>query len=625
MTKNERITESFVRQHFERDSLYAKIKLEEQNTSVQKAKKCLKNASKNMTGEPGHPEFIITFPAYPDNIIVIECKADTKHHKSANVKKTGSHTAKMKPAEYAVDGALHYSSHLSQKYNVLSIAVSGSDKEGLIISSFLQKQNEDKYVEQDGQLLDIHSYLKFFEGEFEANFIESGEITRIAIELNAELNDYSIVEYERCTLVSALFLALRDEEFRKIYQTASRTVNGEPRPDRLAKSVIDAISRVFEEDGIDKARADSMLGEYKKMNGHQLAKSRTIKKKKDTEYEDNFVLRNITEKLERILPLITMGEKGHDLLGRFYTEFIRYAGTDKKTGLVLTPQHVTEMFCDVVELTKDDVVFDPCCGTARFLISAMKEMIFQVGNDEKKKKKIREKQLIGSEIRPDMFTYACSNMIMGGDGKSNIYQEDCFSPEARQRAKSAKPTVALLNPPYDVGEAGQLKFLENALSCLQKGGRGAAIVQMSCATSAKKETVLARQRLLDKHTLLGVFSMPEDLFYPVGVITCVMVFGAHKQHSPQFKTYFGYFKNDGFVKTKHMGRIDQGEWKSIKKRWVSGYINREPETGLSVLHSVTGNDEWCAEAYMETDYSQLSEEDFVKTIKNYVAFKFLEE
>ena len=65
-----------------------------------------------------------------------------------------------------------------------------------------------------------------------------------------------------------------------------------------------------------------------------------------------------------------MGDKGYDVLGRFYTEFIRYAGTDKKTGLVLTPKHIAELFCDLVNLNKNDIVVDTCCGTGSFLIAS---------------------------------------------------------------------------------------------------------------------------------------------------------------------------------------------------------------------------------------------------------------
>ena len=615
--KNERLTEDIVREHFKRDPLFDVIKIEEQQTSVLKAKKCLSKASKHGTGKPGYPEFIITIPAFPDDIIVVECKANPNSHKSQTQNRT---------TDYSVDGVLHYSRFLSDEYNVFSIAVSGTDKKKLRVSSFYQKRNESFVSEEDASLLSIFSCITKIKDEAVAQNIESNEITKVAIELNKELNDYSIVEHERCTLVSAILLALQDEAFRNSYESQARTKNLQPKPERLAKSIVDAINRVFQDNEIDETRVSTMISEYETIKNKALAKESTVKKKRSSDYKANFVIRDITQKLEtKILPLIHMGDKGYDVLGRFYTEFIRYAGTDKKTGLVLTPKHITEFFCDVVDLHHDDIVLDSCCGTGGFLIAAMKRMLSLSGNDTRKKSSIKSNQIIGIEKRTDMFTFACSNMMMSGDGKSNIYQGDSFSEDNRRKIRALKPTVAFLNPPYDVGEDGQLEFIENALSCLENGGRCAAVVQMSCVTSTSASAIDVRMRLLKNHTLKAVFSTPNDLFHPVGVITCIMVLKAHHPHPKNLKTYFGYYKNDGFVKRKKFGRVDTGEWRQIKTKWLDNYLNKENEEGVSITYSVTPEDEWCAEAYMKTDYSTLTDDDFINTIKNYVASQFLSE
>ena len=151
-------------------------------------------------------------------------------------------------------------------------------------------------------------------------------------------------------------------------------------------------------------------------------------------------------------------------------------------------------------------------------------MLEIAGPNQEKRKAIKENQLVGIDRRTDMFTFASSNMMMSGDGKAHIYQGDSFADEVISKVRSLKPTVAFLNPPYDVGEDGQLEFIENALGCVQPGGRCVAIVQMSCAISDGARAVAVRERLLVSHTLTGVFSMPDDLFHPIGVITCIMVF-----------------------------------------------------------------------------------------------------
>jgi type I restriction enzyme M protein len=428
MTKknfNERNTEDLVRQHFQQDPLFNIIKFEEQKSNNSIIKECLSKASKNNTKKPGYPEFIITIPAYPEDIIIIECKGNEAYHESSSLDKIN---------DYAVDGVMHYSKFLNKEFNVWCIAASGQSRETLKVSNFYLEKNSKKYISEDKKLIDIFSYITKIKGDFEAKKIENEEITRIAIELNKELNDYSIPEYERCTLISAILLALQDNSFRKSYQNDARTQSSEPRPDRLAKAIVESIRRVLQDNQIDDYRVEIMINEYTSIRNRNLANKNKIKKKKAGTLEPNFVIRNITKVLdEKILPLMSMGDKGYDVLGRFYTEFIRYAGTDKKTGLVLTPKHIADFFCDLVDLNTNDIVVDTCCGTGSFLIASMKRMLAVAKNDLTKKNQIKSKQLIGIENRTDMFTYACSNMIMSGDGKSNIFQGDCFSDDQRKK------------------------------------------------------------------------------------------------------------------------------------------------------------------------------------------------
>src|SRR5579863_3080471 len=304
---NERITENYVRDHFKNDPLFSAVRLDEQKTTVGKAKACLASASKALTGKIGSPEFIISFPALPDDIIVVECKADSKFHESADGEN---------PATHAVDGALHYSAFLSKEYNVIAIAVSGSNLAKLTIYSFYQKKGQPKVLQEGSELIDIFSYIARFQGEAQAKSIESGEITKTAIDLNFELNDYSIVEYERCTLVSAILLALQDPAFKASYKEKARSKKLLPMPMRLAQFIVSSINSVLRDNDIDDERVASMIGEYEKIKSHAIAKSPQIKKKKASEQQDNYVLRDITERLEKsVLPLMTMGDKGYDVLG----------------------------------------------------------------------------------------------------------------------------------------------------------------------------------------------------------------------------------------------------------------------------------------------------------------------
>ena len=160
---------------------------------------------------------------------------------------------------------------------------------------------------------------------------------------------------------------------------------------------------------------------------------------------------------------------------------------------------------------------------------------------------------------------------------------------------------------------------------MEKYGRCVAIVPMSCALAQKGERLRLKKEILSKHTLKAVFSMPNELFKnsKVGVVTCIMVFEAHIPQPKNKKTFFGYFKDDGFYNKKTKGRFDyDSQWQSIKNKWLDLYTNNTVKVGFSKVYKVSADDEWCAEAYMETDYSNLKEENFRKTLLNYQVFLF---
>ena len=114
----------------------------------------------------------------------------------------------------------------------------------------------------------------------------------------------------------------------------------------------------------------------------------------------------------------------------------------------------------------------------------------------------------------------------------------------------------------------ELEFILNNLECLVDNGTCVAIVPMQCALAQKGRSMELKKKLLDQHTLEAVFSMPDELFFnsKVKVVSCIMIFTAHRPHSKSKQTYFGYYKDDGFVQRKIQGRFDAfGRWSKIKK------------------------------------------------------------
>ena len=104
------------------------ISVEEQKSEVVKVKRLLSKASKQMTGKPGYPEFIVSSLRDGAFAILIECKPSTSKHKS----KKGND-----PVNYAVDGAIHYAQFLAEKFTVVAVAVSGTTDSSLKISNYL--------------------------------------------------------------------------------------------------------------------------------------------------------------------------------------------------------------------------------------------------------------------------------------------------------------------------------------------------------------------------------------------------------------------------------------------------------------------------------------------------------
>ncbi len=321
----------------------------------------------------------------------------------------------------------------------------------------------------------------------------------------------------------------------------------------------------------------------------------------------------------QVLPFLTVYHD-FDIVGQFYEEFLKYTGGDGKgLGIVLTPRHVTELFSLIANVSKDDVVVDPCAGTGGFLISAMMRMT-ATATTEAEVDSIKRDRLIGVEQRPSMYALAASNMILRGHGKANLHQGSCFDTGITAAVESHKPTIGLINPPYAKSKADlhELRFVEHMLDMLEKGGTGVAIVPVSCATAPS----IHKANLLKKHTLEAVVSMPPEIFHPVGVVTCVVVFTAGVSHvTSNKKTWFGFWRDDGFAKIKNLGRVDRDQaWPAKRDRWITAFRNREVHPGESVTALVGPSDEWIAEAYMDTDYSTLTQATFEKVLLEYALF-----
>ena len=594
---NERKTENIVRSHFEKNVKI--INIEEQSSDSAKIDKLLKTASKKGSGK-GRPEFLISFKQNADLLIVIECKAEITKHESAT---------RDKYSDFAVDGVLLYASYLSKDFDVLAIAVSGEKEENIRVSHFLHLRNERKATPIFGDKLlpsidYLNGYLKSPE-KFRQDYNQLLDFTK---QLNEKLHSNKILESQRSLLLSCILIALESPAFKASYKSYKT-------PQNLANALIQTVSNELESANIGGKKLDNLNIQF------GFIKTDTSLSTKDK------ILESLIDEIDENINSFIKTHEYFDVLGQLYIEFLRYANSDKGLGIVLTPPHITELFSELAQVNKSSVAFDNCTGTGGFLISAMKLMVADAKGDDEKIKEIKSSQLIGVEYQSHIFALAVSNMYIHQDGKTNIINGSCFDPIVMQEVKKRKPTVGFLNPPYKGDkktDTDEIEFILNNLDCLVDGGTCIAIVPMQSALAQKGKVLEWKKQLLEKHTLEAVLSMPDELFFnsDVGVVSCIMVFTAHKPHPKHKETFFGYFKDDGFVKRKVRGRIDAyGKWDAIKEKWLTAYLNRKSETGLSINKKVTAEDEWCAEAYMETDYSSLSKTDFIKSIKDFVFFQ----
>ena len=544
------------------------------------------------------PEYIITFNDDANTIIVVECKNSVKKHASGNFDS---------PNGYAVDGALYYAKFLKEEYNVIAVAVSGTTTTNMKVDAFHWLKAQDDYLvlkKATDIILEPKNYIKLIKGEKLQKDYSLDEIRETAIEMHDCLREIKVIEAHKPIFIAGILIALSDDDFCKMY-------SGLPSFKAVMASIQTAIENVLKVSGIKSDRATYIKQVFTTLQENtKFAAIPLIQKKSILWYIEQLEL--------KIKPMMDYADSTVDALGVFYHEFIKYSGGDGSgLGIVLTPQHLTEFMCDLANVNKNSRVVDICCGSGAFLVTAMSKM-FKTANPQEVEQ-IRKEQLYGVEFDDGLYTLAIANMIIRQDGKSNIYKGDCFDNNISKEIKAKNINVGLINPPYSQTDKSELEFVEQLLLLLSVGGTGVVVVPMSCAIGTKFKDV--RERLFKKHTLKAVFSMPDDIFYPTGTNPCVMVWEAHTSHDSAQETFFGYCKDDGFVKRKKLGRIDYyGKWQDVEAEWLKLYRNRDIVDGLSSRACVKYSDEWLCEAYMKTDYTKLTQDDFQRTVNDYLAY-----
>ena len=562
------------------------------------------------------PEFIAIFDNDKDTIFVCECKSSVKYHCSDLMDK---------PKSYALDGVIYYAKFLQKYFNVIALAVSGTKKDNFKSTAlyFAKGQNGifDKgiFSRANDIVLSPINYLKLFKGDKLSKEFSLSDVSLLALEFHETLREIKVSERHKPIFIAGLLLALENRDFERDYYGFNSFKI-------LYNNLKLAINEVLSNANLTNTKIKNIENAINEVENNTKLQGKHLSEK-------GSILWYLKELELKIKPMVNHANSNLDALGIFYHEFIKYTGGDGKgLGIVLTPAHLTEFMCEIAGVNKSSKVLDICCGSASFLVTAMVKMIKQA--NELEATKIKKEQIYGIELDTDLYTLANTNMIMRRDGKSNIYQGDCFDKKFDELKNICN--VGLLNPPYSQKDKTELEFVERLCDLISVGGLVCVVVPLSCAIGNKfKEE---RERLFKKHSLLAVFSMPDDIFYSnnASTNTCVMLWQSHTPHyvnnyanknelfdekNIRNFTYFGFYKEDGFVKEKKQGRIDKfNKWESIKNKWVEYYQCKKEIDGVSIVKKISHEDEWLAEAYIKTDYSKVTKDDFEETIRNYLGF-----
>lgn len=609
----ERITDLFISRKLDE----AKIEYTPEGSSIHSIKEALKTASKTGSEHVGRPEFV---GKSGDFIIVIEDKAEVKNQ--AKYCKDNNNRLDMSTdaiVAYAENGALHYAKHIVEKTQfkkIFAFGCSGNETHHKIRPIYVD--------ENDYKLLpEVENFTNFNEENINKYYDEIvlnktpkeiGEIETLrkkSVELNEMLRDYgALSDTQKPLVVSAILLALNENL-------------------KLSELVCDDLendgTKIFNKLRLNLERIH--VGKKKNLILHQF--SFIMDSTNLNEYNENLgcsPLKEFTNFInEEIFPYISMSHD--DILGFFYGEFIKYSTVDGKSlGIVLTPKHITELFCDLLDVKYQDKVLDPCCGTGGFLISAMNRMFEQVETEEERNE-IKQNNLHGIELSVNMFPIATTNMILRGDGKSNLVHGDflSFDPEELQKENF---TVGLMNPPYsqrknkNTAHLAEIQFIKHLLNCMGEEGRCGVIVPQS-TMSNKHENKEVKEEILKNHTLEGVITLSADTsFYRIGTHPCIAIFTAHVPHPENKRCKFIDFRDDGYRLAPQIGIVDTPRTIEKKQHLLKCWRDEEDaEDKFMIKTTVKYDDDWL-HSYYYINEEIPTEQEFKETIDDYINFEF---
>lgn len=455
------------------------------------------------------PDFIVCKESLP--IIVVEAKND--------MKKIGD----------AVREAINYADTINKKgeYTIkIAVGVAGEEDYGYLFQTFFWNGKEWKVLESKGYELtgfpsvyEVEGAIITNNGSTEVSIPQISDYIDTAIELSSILRSAKIEPSLRPKVLGAVITALYWGEIDLNEGEELESINA------LVSSAIQSTDH-FEENKKQQLIETLKLtiGDYNRLAG-KICKI-------------VFLLKKLN--IKSILQTDT------DFLGLLYEAFIRYGYDNNSLGIVFTPRHITRYCAELIDVTAKDKVIDIACGSGGFLVASFDRMMKTSKKMGIPSEIVRE-SLYGFDTNPTVWSLAALNMFFRGDGKSHIENSNCFEKKNYDSVKN-RFTKALLNPPFSQDEEPERDFISMAMDTLQTMGLMAVVVKSGIF--ADDDNAQWRNNFLKKHTILGMISLPGDLFYPTAVDTTIMIAQAHRPQIKTDKVFMAKVWNDGFKKLK---------------------------------------------------------------------------
>ena len=452
------------------------------------------------------PDFLACFKGEP--VMVIEAKNEAEK------------------IDEAIEQAIAYCEKINdtKKYSVkIAVGVAGEEDNGFFVKVKYLQGKVWKELRANGYGIstipskrEVELAINANDGTTTVSVPSSSEFTDAAIELSKILRYAKIEAPLRPKVIGAIVLA--------IYQGEIDVSSGKEL-ESLNKLVHEAIYESVDLRKDTKKRLEEAL----KLTGGDFSR--------------------LNSKIQRIISVVkrlnirSVLQSDTDFLGLFYEAFLRYGYDNNALGIVFTPRHITKFCVGLIGASLTDRIIDIASGTGGFLVAAFDEMMSKA-KGHKAIAKIKN-SLYGFDTNPTVWALATLNMFFRGDGKSRIENGSCFDNKAKVEGKF---TRSFLNPPFSQDEEPERDFIDLALEALEPGGLITVVVK--AGIFADDDNKVWRQKLIQNHSILGLISLPEDLFYPTAAPTSIFIAKAHIPQSSKDDVYMGRIWNDGFEKLK---------------------------------------------------------------------------